>query len=404
MTRTGRASVQDMAEILALEDAHTSGAYAKRPAAMVRGEGAILWDADGNRYIDGMSGVGVANVGHNHPVLKAAMKEQLDRLLVCGEAYYNDQRAQFLRDLTARTPEDLNRVFLCNSGAEAVEGAIKVARRFTGRIEVVGHKRGYHGRTMGALSLTWNPKFRESFHPLVPGFTHVPLNDIEALEGSVTERTAAVVLEIIQGEGGIWPAEAEYLQAARRLCDDRGALLVVDEVQTGMGRTGRWFACEHFNLLPDILCLGKGLGGGMPVGAVVWRDALGTLPPGSHGSTFGGNPLACAAGRAVLQILAEEGLPERASRLGERAIQELREMDVPEIREVRGRGLMIGVDLRHRAGPVIRALMNKGILGTTGNTTVIRLLPPLVIAEEDLAHIVRGLEEVLWERRGAHVG
>ena len=404
MIRPATATAPGTAEILVLEDAHTSGAYTKRPVAMVRGKGAILWDAEGNHYIDGISGIGVANVGHNHPVLTAAMQEQLDKLIVCHEAYYNNQRALFLHELTARTPGDLNRVFLCNSGAEAVEGAIKAARYFTGRTELVAHRRGFHGRTMGALSLTWNQKYRELFHPLLPGVTHVPLNDIEALEAELTERTATVVLEIIQSEGGIWPADPDYLHAVRRLCDEKGVLLVVDEVQTGMGRTGSWFACEHFDLLPDILCLGKALGGGMPVGAVVWRDSLGTLPPGSHGSTFGGNPLTCAAGRAVLRIMADEDLPGRAARLGEQLIQELRGLNSPRIREVRGRGLMIGVDLRQRAGPVIKALMSKGILVTPGGPTVLRLLPPLVISEEELASIVRGLDEVLQELEGASGG
>ncbi len=385
------------AEILALEDTNTSGAYTKRPVAMVRGQGAILWDTDGNRYIDGMAGIGVANIGHSHPVLIAALHEQLGKLVVCNEGYYSDQRALFLRDLTARTPGDLNRVFLCNSGTEAVEGAIKAARCFTGRTDLVALRRGFHGRTLGALSLTWNPKYRDAFRPLIPGVSHVPLNDIEALQAAVTERTAAVVLEIIQGEGGIWPADPDYLQAVRRLCDEQGVLLVVDEVQTGMGRTGSWFACGHFDLLPDILCVGKGLGGGVPLGAVIWRESLGTLPSGSHGSTLGGNPLACAAGRAVLRIMADENLPARAARLGEQIIQELRGLDSPRIREVRGRGLMIGVDLRHRAGPVVKALMNRGILVTPAGPTVLRLLPPLVIAEEDLAYIVRGIAEVLQE-------
>lgn len=405
MTRQETVTDPGTAEILALEDAHTSGAYAKRPVAMVRGKGAILWDADGNRYIDGIAGIGVASVGHNHPVLIAAIQEQLDKLIVCHEAYYSDQRALFLRELTERTPGDLDRVFLCNSGTEAIEGAIKIARYFTGRTDLVAHRRAFHGRTMGALSLTWKPKYREAFHPLLPGVSHVPLNDIEALEAAVTERTAAVVLEVIQGEGGVWPADSDYLDAVRRLCDAKGVLLVVDEIQTGMGRTGKWFACEHFDLLPDILCLGKALGGGIPLGAVVWRESLGKLPPKSHGSTFGGNPLACAAGRAVLRVLADEDLPGRAARLGEQFVQELRELDSPNIREVRGRGLMIGVDLRSRAGPVIKALMNRGILVIPGGPTVLRLLPPLVIAEEELADIVRGIADVLQKfDKGVNAG
>lgn len=395
------AGAQGMAEIMALEDAYTSGAYSKRSIAIVRGEGAILWDAEGNRYIDAMSGIGVASVGHCHPKVLAAIREQVVKLVICQEAFYNDQRAMLLNELTALTPGDLNRVFLCNSGAEAVEGAIKAARYFTGRTELVAYRRGFHGRTMGALSLTWNPKLREPFEPLLSGITHVPLNDIEALQTVVTERTAAVVLEIIQGEGGVRPADAGYLNAVRSVCDEKGALLVVDEVQTGMGRTGTWFACDHFDLIPDILCLGKALGGGIPIGAVAWRDSLGILPARSHGSTLGGNPLACAVARAVIGIMKDEELPGRAAKLGEHFIKELRKLNSPTIREVRGRGLMIGIDLRYRAGATIKALQNKGILVTPGDSTVIRLLPPLVITEHDLDKILQCISEVLREQETA---
>ncbi|MFC1543227.1 aspartate aminotransferase family protein [Candidatus Neomarinimicrobiota bacterium] len=389
--------ISSMAEIMALEDAFDSGAYSRRSVALVRGKGALLWDPAGNRYIDCVSGIGVAGIGHCHPVLTAAIQEQLERLVVCSGAFYNDQRALFLRDLTAITPVDLNRAFLCNSGAEAVEGAIKAARFFTGRTKIVAHRRAFHGRTMGALSLTWKPKYRDPFRPLLAGFTHVPLNDIDALEAEVTDDTAAVVLEIIQGEGGIWPADPDYLHAVRRLCDERGSLLVVDEVQTGMGRTGSWFACDQSGLIPDIICLGKSLAGGIPIGAVVWRDSLGTLRSGIHGSTFGGNPLACVAARTVIRIMADEDLPGRAARLGEQFIRELRGLNAPGIREVRGRGLMIGVDLRYRAGPVIKALMDKGVLANSASSTVVRLLPPLVITEDELAVVGRTIAEVLGE-------
>ena len=399
MDRDAVTTTQGMAGIMTLEDVYTSGAYSKRPIAIVRGEGAILWDAEGNRYIDAMSGIGVASVGHSHPKLLSVIREQVDNLVICQEAYYNDQRALLLQELTALTPSDLNRVFLCNSGAEAVEGAIKAARYFTGRTELVAHRRGFHGRTMGALSLTWNPKLREPFEPLLSGITHVPLNDIETLQAAVTERTAAVFLEIIQGEGGVRPADAEYLSAVRHVCDEKGALLVVDEVQTGMGRTGSWFACDHSSLIPDILCLGKALGGGIPIGAVVWRDTLGTLPPRSHGSTLGGNPLACAVARAVIGIMKDEELPSRAAKLGEQFIEELKNLSSPSIREVRGRGLMIGIDLRYRAGAVIKELQNKGILVTPGNSTVIRLLPPLIISEQDLDKVLSCIVEVLQEHQ-----
>ena len=397
MTAQPIATDHALAELMAVEMAHTSGAYTKRPISLVRGAGSVLWDADGNHYIDCIAGQGVANVGHNHPAITAAVQEQLTQLMICNEAYFNEQRARFLQSLTARTPGDLNRVFLCNSGTEAVEGAIKVARFFTGRSEMVAHQRGYHGRTMGSLSLTWNPKYRERFQPLLDGVTHVPLNDLPAMTKAVTDRTAAVVVEIIQGEGGIWLADRDYLHALRRLCDDTGALLVFDEVQTGIGRTGSFLACDQMDVIPDILTLGKALAGGMPVGATIWRDALGTLAPASHGSTFGGNPMACVAGSAVMRVLDEEGLPDRAARIGRQLLEDLKGLNSPSIREVRGRGLMIGIDLRQRVGPVIKALMDKGILASPAGTTVVRLLPPLNIPEENLALVVERIGEVLHD-------
>jgi acetylornithine/LysW-gamma-L-lysine aminotransferase len=302
-----------MDDIVTAEDAHTSGAYPKRPIALVRGQGARVWDADGREYIDCVAGHGVASLGHCHPAVTAAIREQAATFVTCSEVFYNDQRAALLAELTTHTPGDLNRVFLCNSGAESIEGAIKIARLLTGRPGVVATMRGFHGRTLGALSATWNEKYRKPFTPLVPEFGHVPFNDLEAMAGAITDDTAAVLVEIVQGEGGVRPGDADYFQGLRRLCDERGALLIADEVQSGMGRTGRWFACEHVNLVPDLLCLGKALGGGVPMGAVVWREELGTLPTGVHGSTFGGNPLACATSRAVLRVLADDDLPTRAS-------------------------------------------------------------------------------------------
>ena len=364
---------------------------------MVRGRGARVWDADGREYIDCMAGHGVANLGHCHPAVTAAIQQQAATLVTCSETLYNDQRAALLAELTARTPGDLNRVFLCNSGAEAVEGAIKVARLLTGRTDLVATMRGFHGRTLGALSATWDEKYRKPFLPLVPGFSHVPFNDLEAMAAAVTGNTAGVLVEVVQGEGGVRPADADYLQGLRRLCDERGALLIVDEVQTGLGRTGRWFACEHAGLVPDLLCLGKTLGGGIPMGAVVWREALGALPEGVHGSTFGGNPLACAAGRAVLRVLADEDLPARAARLGVRLLADLGALDSPLVREVRGRGLLVGVELRQRVTPILKALMERGVLALPAGPTVLRLLPPLVIEEADLERVVEAVAASLRE-------
>jgi acetylornithine/LysW-gamma-L-lysine aminotransferase len=383
--------------IITAEDAHASGAYPKRPVALIRGRGARVWDAEGCEYIDCAAGHGVANVGHCHPAVTAAIQEQAATLVTSPETFYNDRRAALLDALTARTPGGLNRVFLCNSGAEAVEGAIKAARLFTGRTGIVATMRGFHGRTMGALSATWNKAYREPFDPLVPGVTHVPFDNLDALDRAINEDTAAVLVEIVQGEGGVRPASEGYFTALADLCHARGALLIVDEVQTGLGRTGRWFACEHEGVVPDVLCLGKALGGGVPMGAVVWREGLGELPAGSHGSTFGGNPLACAASIAVLGVLDEEDLPARAADLGEWLLGDLRALDNPVIREVRGMGLMVGVELRVRVTPVLKSLMERGVLALPAGSTVLRLLPPLVIDEADLETVCGVVREALDE-------
>ncbi len=382
-------------KIFALEDIHMSGAYAKRPVALVRGKGARVWDSEGREYIDCIGGHGVAVVGHSHPEVVRAISEQAERMVICPESFYNDRRAELYELLSRHTPDGLSRFFLCNSGAEAVEGAIKVARYFTGRPGIVAMKSGFHGRTLGALSATWNPKYRKPFEPLLPGFRHVPFGDLEAADRAVGDDTAAVIVEPVQGEGGVNPGSAEFFDGLRRLCDERGALLIADEVQTGFGRTGRWFASEHFGLAPDIMALGKGIAGGVPAGAVVWHERLGTLKPGTHGSTFGGNPLAAAAAVATIRVLEEGRLPERAERLGTWLMAELRQIRSPVVKEVRGLGLMVGVALRIRVTPVLRALMEKGVLALPAGPTVLRLLPPLVIEEDDLATVVGAIREVL---------
>jgi acetylornithine/LysW-gamma-L-lysine aminotransferase len=381
--------------IIAVETAHTSGAYFKRPIALVRGQGARVWDADGREYIDCIAGHGVVSVGHSRPEVTAAINKQAATLVTCSEILHNDQRAALLAELTARTPGGLKRVFLCNSGAEAVEGAIKIARLLTGRAGVVATMRGFHGRTFGALSATWNEKYRQPFVPLVPGFSHVPFNDLDAMAKAITDQTAAVLVEIVQGEGGVRPGDAGYFQGLRHLCTERGALLIADEVQTGLGRTGRWFAYEHVGIVPDILCLGKSLGGGLPMGAVLWHETLGILPNGTHGSTFGGNPLACAASRAVLRTVADGDLPARAGRLGTKFMAGLRAIQSPLVREVRGWGLMIGVELRQRVAPILKELMERGVLALPAGPTVLRFLPPLVIEEAELEVVLKTVRGIL---------
>ena len=289
----------NMDALFTIEDRHSSGLYPKQPIQIVRGSGALLWDAEGLAYLDCTSGHGVANLGHAHPKVAAAIAAQAAAAGNLFETFYNDQRAALMESLTALTP-GLERVFFCNSGTETIEAAIKFARLSTGRSGIIAAMRGFHGRTLGALSATWNKKYRQPFEPLVPGFSHVPYNNIEALEQAVNEETAAVLLEVVQGEGGVYPANPEYLQAARRICTQSGALLIIDEVQTGFGRTGKMFAYQHSEVVPDLLCVAKSLAGGLPMGAVLIGPAVQNLAPGLHGSTFGGNPLACAAALATL--------------------------------------------------------------------------------------------------------
>jgi LysW-gamma-L-lysine/LysW-L-ornithine aminotransferase len=378
-----------------IEDRFSVGVYQKRGVVIVRGEGARVWDDAGREYVDCVGGIGVANVGHCNPAVVAAIQAQAARLITCNELFYNDARACCLEQLDRITPEGINRFFLCNSGTEAVEGAIKFARMATGRKHVVAAMRGYHGKTLGSLSATWERKYREPFAPLVPDFSHVPYNNVEEFEKAIDNRTAAVILEPIQGEGGVRPATAEFLQAVRRACDEKGALLIIDEIQTGFGRTGRMFACEHFGVLPDILTMAKGIAGGVPMGAIGIDRRVGEIERLSHTSTFGGNPLACAAAVAAINVLMSQDLPRQAAETGEYFVRRLREIESPRFREIRGLGLMIGVELKDKAGPIAQALMEKGVLVLLAGTTVLRFLPPLVINREQVDQVVKTLAIVL---------
>lgn len=381
-------------DIIDIESQHTSGLYVKQPIAIVRGRGASLWDVDGNEYIDCSSGHGVANLGHAHPKVAEAVSRQAATLITLFETFPNDQRAAVMQKLTALTP-GLERVFFCNSGTEAIEAAIKFARLSTGRTGIVAAMRGFHGRTMGALSATWNKKYREAFEPLVPDYSHVPYNNIEALEKAVTDRSAAVLLEPVQGEGGVYPADPSYMEAVRELCTEHGALLILDEVQTGFGRTGRIFAYQHYGITPDLLCVAKSLAGGIPMGAVLIGPAVENLAPGLHGSTFGGNPLSCAAAVAALSVIEDEDLPRQALVKGAYLIDRIRRIKSPVIREVRGLGLMVGVELKQKVAPYLRALQERRVIALNAGLTTIRLLPPLVIDYVQLDQVVDALADVL---------
>ena len=379
-----------------IETKYGAGVYAKQQLSIVRGQGASLFDADGNEYLDCSSGHGVANLGHAHPKVAAAIAEQAATLITLFESFPNDKRAALTEKMATLVP-GLERVFFCNSGTEAVEAALKFARISTGplRANIVAMMRAFHGRTFGSLSATFNKKYREGFEPLVPGFSHVPYNKIDALEAAVDEGTAAVILEVIQGEGGVYPADAEYVQAAQRICDERGALLIVDEIQSGFGRTGKMFAFQHFGITPDLLCCAKSLAGGVPMGAVLIGEKVGNLTPGVHATTFGGNPLSCAAGIAALTAIEEEDLAGQAAEKGAYLINKLRQIDSPLIREVRGMGLMVGIELKQKVAPYLKAMQDRNIIVLNAGMTVLRLLPPLVISYEQMDKVVAALDEVL---------
>ncbi len=366
--------------------------YPRRGITLVRGEGALLWDDTGKQYIDCTAGIGVANIGHAHPALTAAITNQAATLSVCPGVFYNDVRARLMQRLAELSPASLKRVFLCNSGTEATEAAIKFARAATGKAGIVSAMRGFHGRTLGALSATF--KYRDAFEPLLPHCTFVPLNNINKLESAVGGQTAAVMLEPVQGEGGVRRTDPEFLQAARQICSDHNALLIIDEVQTGCCRTGSFFACDALGLEPDMITMAKGLAGGMPIGAVLCSDQV-QVKPGIHGSTFGGNPLACAASLATIDVMIDEGLAERAAQLGQRWYQRFTAHSLPRVREVRQYGLMIGVELKEKATPFLKLLAERGVLALPAGPTVIRLLPPLVISEAQIDAVADAMVNVL---------
>ena len=365
--------------------------YPKRDLALVRGEGAWVWDEHGQRYIDCVAGIAVASVGHANGEVAAAISDQSKRLVTCPGIFYNDTRADLMEKLVKIAPDRLTRVFLCNSGTEAMEAALKFARITTGKNGFVSAMRGFHGRSMGALSATF--KYRQEFEPLIPGHSFVPFNNFAKLEAAVDDTTAAIVLEVVQGEGGVRPADKAYLEQVRRLCDERGVLLIFDEIQTGFGRTGHMFACQGMGVAPDLMTLAKAMGGGFPIGAVLCSDKIASAA-GKHGSTFGGNPLACAAANAAIDFMVEHNLAEQARLRGAQFMEEI-DQDLSVVREIRQLGLMIGIELKIKSRPVIEALMEQGILALPAGPTVVRLVPPLVISAEQISEVAATLNSVL---------
>ena len=376
------------------------GVYKSRGVSVVKGEGALVWDDQGRQFIDCTAGIGVANIGHGNLEMAEALYDQAKRLTTCAGIFPNDVRAECMAKLVDIAPAGLNRVFLCNSGAESIEGALKFARQSTGRDQVVSAMRGFHGRTMGALSATPNKSYQEPFNPLVPGFVHVPYNRIDALEAAVNDNTAAVLLELVQGEGGVRPAKREYIDAAVQICRAHGALLIIDEIQSGFGRTGKMFACEHYDVKPDMLCLAKALAGGVPMGAILVSDKIKTQV-GSHGSTFGGNPLACAACLTNIRIIERDNLADHAAKLGERFVSQLKANQLSTVRDIRQLGLMIGIELKVRATPYLEMLQANGVLALPAGTNVLRLLPPLVISQTQMDEVLSEVVAVLASETSA---
>lgn len=394
------------AEIQALSDKYLMNTYNRLPVAFVDGRGARIRDTEGKEYLDFLGGIAVSVLGHGHPALVRAIKEAAEGVLHTSNVYYIEAQAR----LAARLAElsGLDRAFFANTGAEANEGAIKLARRYArrrkgeDRYKIVSALHSFHGRTMGAMTATGQPKFHDGFGPLPEGFEYVPLNDVAALEAAVDGRTAAVILEPIQGESGVRPCTPEYLQAARRICDQRGALLIFDEVQTGIGRTGKMFAFEHYGVRPDILSLAKALGGGIPIGVFLATEEVSRgFEPGVHGTTFGGNPFATKVAGAVLDVVIGEKLPERAAALGAHLKARLERLD--GVAEVRGMGLMIGVELEEglSAPRVMRAALERGLLVGASGDAVLRVLPPLVISEADADEAAGILEAAVGAVREA---
>jgi len=381
-----------------MEDAHYARYYARNPVTIIRGSGALLYDDKDREYVDCTGAYGACIVGHAHPKVVQAISDQAKKLIASHESTYNDTRALFASKLSTILPPELNRLFLSNSGAEAIECAIKVARKSTGRRKIVAVKGSFHGKTHGALSATWDAKYRKNFEPLVPDFVHIPFNNSEIAKQTISNDTAAVFVEPIQGEGGIRVPSKEWMALLTDLVHDAGGLLVVDEIQTGLGRTGKMFASEHVDIKPDILCLGKGLASGIPIGATVAaEETMSSLSVGEHTTTFGGNPIVCAAGSATIEVLLEERLVENAAKIGGYFKAGLSELMHTRriIREVRGLGLMLAVETRFDVHQILTNALHEGVLMLDAGRNVLRFLPPLCIKTNQIDRVLAVLSKTL---------
>jgi acetylornithine/N-succinyldiaminopimelate aminotransferase len=399
-------------ELFELGNAHNTPSYGPSDAIMERGQGVTLFDRDGNAYLDFLAGIAVNCLGHAHPDLVKALQEQAAKLLHVSNMFYTEVQIRLMERLTSLSFAD--RVFLCNSGAESVEAAFKLARRYQSTVmgnpqktNIISMNSSFHGRTLAAITATGQPKYHKGFEPLVPGFFYGDFNDLESIRKLVDQDTAAIIVEPIQGEGGVRPATPEFLTGLRDLCDSVGALLIFDEVQTGIGRTGTLFAYEGYGVEPDIITLAKGLGGGVPIGAMMATNRVfAGFEKGSHASTFGGNPLACAAALKVLDVIERDGLLENASQRGEQLMAALRELaaDHPTILDVRGRGLMVGVECKDtHAGEIVNACRDQGLLVNVAGGATVRFVPPLIVTAQDVESAVSRFRQALevWTTKQA---
>jgi len=384
-----------------LSEQYVAHTYARYPVVLVRGKGTRVWDVEGEEYLDFVSGLAVCNLGHCHPRVVKAIQGQAEKLIHVSNFYYIEPQIQLASLLCKHSFAD--KVFFCNSGAEANEGALKLARKFakekTGkdRFEIITMERSFHGRTLATLTATGQEKFHKGYEPLMPGFKYIPFNDIGAVKKAIDPRTCAVMVEPIQGEGGVNCPSEGYLNALREICDENRLLLIFDEVQVGMGRTGKLFAYEHEGVVPDILTLAKSLAGGVPIGAVLIKKGVAdSFNPGDHASTFGGNPLASAAGVAALTAILEEGMLENCRKMGDYFLSELDKMKnrFPFIKEVRGKGLILGMELKIDGSLIVKEMLRKRVLINCTMGNVLRFLPPLIVTKEEIDRVVATLEEV----------
>ncbi|MDI6690119.1 MAG: acetylornithine transaminase [Actinomycetota bacterium] len=405
-------------DFISKEQRYLVNTYSRLPVVFSRGRGSRLWDVEGKEYLDFLGGLGVANIGHCHPAVVKVVQEQMENLVHVSNLYYTIPQIELAEMLVEISFGD--KCFFCNSGAEANEGALKLARKYGkenfggSKYEVITAFRSFHGRTLKTLAATGQPDKQKPFEPLPPGFKHVPLNDLDALKDCLTENTCAVMLEPIQGEGGVYECEVDYIKGVRELCNRENLLLILDEVQTGMGRTGKMFAYEHYDIEPDVMTLAKGLGGGLPIGAFITREEVARVfKPGDHGSTFGGGPVATSAAMAALKVLKKEGLIDNCANLGSYFKQELEKLKEkrPIIKEVRGKGLMIGVEF-HRDLPgrpafqtgregiaqdIVLKFFHRGVIANNIGDNIVRFLPPLCIVREEIETVLGIFDEILDE-------